>query len=124
MSDLIEAPLDPELAALEKAMETTTRQRGRSLALTQLLEIAAARSPLLIVIEDVHWADQDELARFAEMAAAIAQRPALLLMTTRTQDDPINSMWRARARGCPVTLIDLEERMRQIELSTTSARSR
>ncbi|MFL6549000.1 MAG: BTAD domain-containing putative transcriptional regulator, partial [Povalibacter sp.] len=107
MSDLIEAPLSDELAALERAMETATRQRGRSLALTHLLEIAAQRSPLLVVIEDVHWADQDELARFAEMAAAMAQCPALLLLTTRTQDDPINAMWRARARGCPVTMIDL-----------------
>jgi DNA-binding SARP family transcriptional activator len=107
LSDLIEAPLNEELGALEKAMEPAIRQRGRSLALGHLLENAARRSPLLIVIEDVHWADQDELARFAEVAAAIAQCPALLLMTTRPQDDPINAMWRARARGCPVTLIDL-----------------
>jgi len=107
LSDLIDAPLDDELSALENAMEPAIRQRGRSLALSQLLESAARRAPLLIVIEDVHWADQDELARFAEIAAVVAQCPALLLMTTRMQDDPVGAVWRARARGCPVTTVDL-----------------
>lgn len=107
LSDLIDAPLTPELAALENAMDTATRQRGRSLALSELIESAARRSPLLLVIEDVHWADADELARFGEIAAVVAQCPALLLMTTRPEGDPIGASWRARARGCPVTTIDL-----------------
>ena len=28
-------------------------------------------------------------------------------MTTRPEGDPINASWRARARGCPVTTVDL-----------------
>lgn len=107
LSDLVDAPLDSELAALERAMDTATRQRGRSLALAQLVEAAAARTPLLLVVEDVHWTDQDELARFGEIAAVIARCPALLIMTTRPEGDPIGAMWRARARGCPVTTVDL-----------------
>ncbi len=107
LSDLVDAPLDNELAALENAMETATRQRGRSLALAQLIESAASRSPLLLVVEDVHWTDQDELARFGEIAAVIAHCPALLIMTTRPEGDPIGALWRARARGCPVTTVDL-----------------
>ena len=107
LSDLVDAPLSTELAALENAMETATRQRGRSLALAGLIESAAQHSPLLLVIEDVHWADADELARFGEIAAVVAHCPALLLMTTRPEGDPIGASWRARARGCPVTTIDL-----------------
>lgn len=107
LSDLIDAPLNEELAALEQAMETATRQRGRSLALAQLIESAAQRKPLLLVIEDVHWADQDELARFGEVAAVVAHCPILFLMTTRPEGDPIGATWRARARGCPVTTVDL-----------------
>ncbi|HEY6645179.1 BTAD domain-containing putative transcriptional regulator [Povalibacter sp.] len=107
LSDLVDAPLDSELAALENAMDTATRQRGRCLALAHLIESAASRSPLLLVIEDVHWTDQDELARFGEIAAIIAHCPALLIMTTRPEGDPIGAVWRARARGCPVTTVDL-----------------
>nr|WP_298725001.1 BTAD domain-containing putative transcriptional regulator [uncultured Steroidobacter sp.] len=107
LSDLINAPLDPELAALEKAMEVATRQRGRTLALAQIIEAAAQRSPQLLIVEDVHWADTDELARLGEIAAVVANCQILFIMTTRPEGDPINASWRARARGCPVTTVDL-----------------
>jgi DNA-binding SARP family transcriptional activator len=107
LSDLIDAPIDAELAALEKAMEIATRQRGRALALAQLIESAVSRGPQLLVVEDVHWADTDELARFGEIAAVVANCQILFIMTTRPEGDPINASWRARARGCPVTTVDL-----------------
>lgn len=107
LSDLIDAPLDPELAALEKAMEVATRQRGRTLALAQIIEAAAQRSPQLLIVEDVHWADTDELARLGEIAAVVANCQILFIMTTRPEGDPISASWRARARGCPVTTVDL-----------------
>jgi len=107
LSDLIDAPLSPELGALEQAMDAQTRQRGRTLALTQLIEIGARHSPMLLIVEDVHWADTDELARLGEIAAVAANCPILLVITTRPEGDPINATWRARARGCPVTTVDL-----------------
>jgi tetratricopeptide (TPR) repeat protein len=107
LSDLIDAPLDAELTALEKAMEVATRQRGRALALAQIIETAAQRAPQLLVVEDVHWADSDELARLGEIAAVVANCQMLFIMTTRPEGDPISATWRARARGCPVTTVDL-----------------
>jgi DNA-binding SARP family transcriptional activator len=107
LSDLIDAPLDAELTALEEAMEAAIRQRGRALALSQLIESAAQRAPQLFVIEDVHWADVDELARFGEIAAVVANCPILFVMTTRAESDPVNATSRARARGCPITTVDL-----------------
>src|SRR5690606_29378888 len=107
LSDLIDAPLSPELGALEQAMDAPTRQRGRTLALTKLIEIGAHQGPMLLVVEDVHWADSDELARLGEIAAVDANCPILLVITTRPEGDPISATWRARARGCPVTTVDL-----------------
>ena len=107
LSDLIDAPLDAELAALEKAMDAAARQRGRTLALAQIIESAAHRTPQLLVVEDVHWADSEELARLGEIAAVVANCPILFVMTTRPEGDPISAAWRARARGCPVTTVDL-----------------
>ena len=107
LSDIVDAPLEPELAALEQAMDPATRQRGRTLALSQLIEWAAQRQPRLLVVEDIHWADTEELARLGEIAAVVANCPILLIMTTRPEGDPISATWRARARGCPVTTLDL-----------------
>lgn len=107
LSDIVDAPLEPELAALEQAMDPTTRQRGRILALSQLIEWAAQHRPRLLIVEDIHWADMDELARLGEIAAVVANCPILLIMTTRPEGDPISATWRARARGCPVTTLDL-----------------
>lgn len=107
LSDLVDAPLEPELAALEQAMDAATRQRGRTSALTYIVESAAQRCAQLLIAEDVHWADTDELARLGEIAAIVANCPILLIMTTRPEGDPINASWRARARGCPVTTLDL-----------------
>ncbi|MFO7306368.1 MAG: AAA family ATPase [Gammaproteobacteria bacterium] len=107
LSELVDAPLEPELAALEEAMDPSTRQRGHTMALAQLIEWAAQRAPLLLVVEDIHWADDHERARLAEIAAVVASCPILFIMTTRPEGDPINATWRARARGCPVTTLDL-----------------
>lgn len=107
LSDIVDAPLEPELAALEQAMDPATRQRGRTLALSQLIEWTAQRQPRLLVVEDIHWADSEELARLGEIAAVVANCPILLIMTTRPEGDPIGATWRARARGCPVTTLDL-----------------
>jgi DNA-binding SARP family transcriptional activator/tetratricopeptide (TPR) repeat protein len=106
LSDLIDAPLDTELAALEQAMDIATRQRGRALALAHIIE-SAARTAQLLVVEDVHWADNDELARLGEIAAVVINCPILFVMTTRIEGDPIGISWRARARGCPVTTVEL-----------------
>jgi DNA-binding SARP family transcriptional activator len=107
LSDIVDAPIEEELAALEEAMDATTRQRGRALALAHIVESAAQRCTQLLIVEDVHWADSDELARLGEIAAIVANCPTLLLITTRPEGDPISATWRARARGCPVTTLDL-----------------
>ena len=57
-----------------------TKPARVAMTAVQMADDASPR--LLLVIEDVHWADADELARFGEIAAVVAQCPALLLMTT------------------------------------------
>ncbi len=73
----------------------------------QLIESACARAPLLLVIEDLHYAGSEEAARLGELAASVVAQPALLVLSTRPDEDPIDAAWRARARGCPLTTLDL-----------------
>lgn len=106
-SELVSAALPPKLASIEQNLDPHARERGRLEVVRRLLETACEERPVLLVIEDVHWASPEEAARLGELAAVIATHPALLVMSTRPDEDPINAAWRARARGCPVTTLDL-----------------
>jgi DNA-binding SARP family transcriptional activator len=88
------------------AMDNATRERGRLAALQRVMQ-GAASAPLLLVIEDAHWAEPMELAAFADLAAALASYPVLLTLSVRADDDPLGPSWRARLRGCPMTTLDL-----------------
>jgi tetratricopeptide (TPR) repeat protein len=94
-------------ASLLAAMDAATRERERSRILGKLLARQSAASPVLVIVEDAHWADASEIAQLGELAGSIATQPVMLAFSTRPEGDPFTSTWRARARGCPVTLLDL-----------------
>jgi DNA-binding SARP family transcriptional activator len=59
-------------------------------AMTALVVHASTLGPLVLVIEDLHWADEASLRLFAFLALRIAARPVLLVGTTR-DDEPATS---------------------------------
>jgi DNA-binding SARP family transcriptional activator/predicted ATPase len=87
-------------------MDNATRERGRLAALLRVVQ-GAASAPMLLVVEDVHWAEPMELAVLADLAAALVSHPVLLVLSVRAEDDPLAPGWRARLRGCPMTTLDL-----------------
>ena len=107
LSELAGAPVGDELRPLQAALDAAARQRGRSAVLARLLAAAAARAPRLILVEDLHWSDAEERGLLADLAAAGAASPVLMVLTTRPDGDPLDAGWRARARGCPLSSIDL-----------------
>ena len=64
-------------------------------------------APLLLVVEDIHWADAWTLERLAALAVLAARQPLLLVMTTRFAGDPSAGAWRTSLHGAPLTGIDL-----------------
>ncbi len=99
-------PVGPS-ASLLAAVDAATRERERSRILRQILARQAAMRPVLVIVEDVHWADASEIAQLGDLAGAVATLPVMLALSTRPDGDPFTANWRARARGCPVTLLDL-----------------
>ena len=89
------------------AAEATARERAQAALMRRLLEHVTAEQSQLVIVEDAHWADPTEIAQLADFAQAITQRPVLLTISTRADGDPFTDAWRARARGCPVTTLDL-----------------
>ena len=55
-------------------------------SVAELLEHVAARQPLVLVLEDLHWADEMSLRLLAFVSRRIAAWPALLVVTAREED--------------------------------------
>jgi class 3 adenylate cyclase/tetratricopeptide (TPR) repeat protein len=107
--DLLGIPLPPPLAAVYDAMDNSTRARGRLDFVITLAQQCSARAPLLLVVEDIHWADSAMLDIIAGLAALTATHRAALLLTSRFEGDPLDRGWRARA-GPAVGLLMMDLR--------------
>lgn len=89
-------------------------QRGQVLAaLTRLVLALARRSPLVLLVDDVQWADASTLEALRHLAGRVAeeQAPVLLLLTARAEAlTPGSELagWAANlGREVPVTRLDL-----------------
>ncbi len=107
LNDLLDLPQPPALREARAAMDHATRMGGTARTVASLVAAAAARDPVLICIEDVHWADPVLLDRLAAIAEALPSCRAAMVMTSRVEGDPIDAGWRARTRGCALTTIEL-----------------
>lgn len=55
-------------------------------ALLELLHLLSERQPVVLVIEDMHWADSSTRAFIAFLARSLGHEPILLLMTYRSDE--------------------------------------
>ena len=124
LNDLLNLSQPQDLRALYDAMDSATRNRGKRRTVVRLVARASRIRPRLLVIEDVHWADDRVLAHLAELTAAVVDCPAVLVMTTRTEGDPFDRGWRERTNA-PLLTIDLgplrPEEARALALSAAVA---
>ncbi len=66
-------------------LETKQRREGAALALKHLLEHQAATGPLLLVLEDLHWADPDSVEFLRRFARTPFRGPVLVLALGRPE---------------------------------------
>ncbi|NOX76561.1 MAG: protein kinase [Gammaproteobacteria bacterium] len=116
LCDLLHLPLEPADKALYNAMTPEHRHRGRQDTLVALLRMASAEGPLLLCVEDLHWADDDTLDCLAALGAAILSEPVILVCTARKETEPLGPGWRASIGDTPFTSVELRP------LRTTDAR--
>jgi class 3 adenylate cyclase/tetratricopeptide (TPR) repeat protein len=107
LNDLLDLPQPPELRALYDAMDNATRNQGKRRTVAGLVERASRAAPCLLVVEDVHWADRLTLAHLTKLVVIVAECPALLVMTSRIEGDPLDPEWRSGVAGAPLLTIDL-----------------
>ncbi len=105
--DLLDLRQPKKQRTLYDAMDNTTRIEGKHSVASRLLSTACNNQPVLIVIEDVHWADAITLAHLSDLTRTIAEFPALLVMTSRIDSDRIDRQWLRDTAGCPFVTIEL-----------------
>jgi class 3 adenylate cyclase len=81
IADLIGAPTRDEQAPL--TLDPDQRRALLMAALSEWLVKTAARSPTLLVIEDLHWVDPSTLELFAEVVPKIAASRLMVVYSTR-----------------------------------------
>jgi class 3 adenylate cyclase len=107
LNDLLDLPQPTALRALYDAMDNATRNRGTRATVAGLVRSMSRRQPLLLIVEDVHWADRITLESLATLTQTVAECPALLVLTSRIEGDPFDHAWRSSAASSPLVTIDL-----------------
>jgi class 3 adenylate cyclase/tetratricopeptide (TPR) repeat protein len=120
LNDLVGIPQPPELAVIYDTMDNTARNDGKRLTVVGLIRARVAKRPVVIVVEDLHWASPMELRHLAALAGAVNDIPALLVMTSRFDGDPIDQSWRASAGNGALATMDLAP-LRQAEAMELAA---
>jgi len=113
LNDLLDLPQPPALRARYDAMDNPGRNRGKSQTAAALVIRVAQRHPLLLVVEDVHWTDRLTLQHLAQLTETVADCPALLVMTSRPEGDPLDQAWRSEIGSSPLMTVDLRPLRRQ-----------
>jgi predicted ATPase/class 3 adenylate cyclase len=105
LASLLALPIQEDSAVLSWAPQ---RQRQRTIEIVlDLLRGAATRSPLLILLEDLHWIDASSLELLALLADQVPASPICLLLTARPEFRP---PWAGRSHTTQVTLNRLPRR--------------
>ncbi|WP_170469904.1 adenylate/guanylate cyclase domain-containing protein [Ruegeria arenilitoris] len=107
LNALLELEQDPGLAEVYAVMDNATRLRGRRQVIDELITARSAEAPLLIQIEDIHWASPEILTACAHIAAMTRDLPCVLLMTSRVEGDPINREWQMATDGALISKLEL-----------------
>jgi adenylate cyclase len=77
----------PGLTAPMALLDAAERRRKLFEVVAELLRARASRTPLLVLFEDIHWADQSSLDLLDYVAARTHDVPLLLCLSFRTPPD-------------------------------------
>jgi class 3 adenylate cyclase/tetratricopeptide (TPR) repeat protein len=107
LNDFLDLVQPPALATELNAMTPRLRRDKRRGLINELIATCTRRTPLMVIVEDLHWADEVTLVMLEALLPQVPQLPLLLLTTTRPTGDPFNNSWHDSTRNLAVTQINL-----------------
>ncbi|MBN1657894.1 MAG: tetratricopeptide repeat protein [Anaerolineae bacterium] len=97
LANLLDLPLYDEWAEWVNELEPGVRQKQTFWAAREFLTAAARRRPLVIVLDDLHWADEASLALFENLLTVTDMAPLMFCLIFRERHD--KGCWRLRDRA-------------------------
>ncbi|MCA8866834.1 MULTISPECIES: ATP-binding protein [unclassified Halomonas] len=92
---------------LYAAMTPQTRSQRLILVLRDILLARSIHRLQLLVVEDLHWADEALLGTLTGLLQETLEAPVIWLFTSRLEQDPLESRLRPQLPELPLTLIEL-----------------
>jgi class 3 adenylate cyclase/predicted ATPase len=102
LAPLLDIPLPPERRPIVAPEELRRRQLA---ALTNWVMASARTQPIVLTLEDLHWADPTTLDVFRGIAERGAMAPLFILLTARPEFRP---PWGARSHHTAISLVPLD----------------
>jgi len=87
LGNLLSLKLEDEALDRVRFLDPQALQRQYLVALRSLLQAMTNRGPLVLVLEDLHWADPSSTEVFAKLLPLVSAIPVLLCMVTRPNRD-------------------------------------
>ncbi|UWR02374.1 AAA family ATPase [Ruegeria conchae] len=107
-ANLLAVPRSPESKAIYNNMDYAAREAGCRETLTKLVLAQSEENPLLVIVEDIHWADAQTLAYLSDLAREIADTPVLLVMTSRIEGASTQGDWFGKMSGASHSVMELQ----------------
>ncbi|GAB7531955.1 hypothetical protein PS3A_43690 [Pseudomonas sp. 3A(2025)] len=95
-----------ERFALYAEMNNDVRDAGLLAALRELLLRVAVQQPLLLCLEDLHWGEPALFVLLGRLLEATNEAPVVWLLTSRHEDDPLDSVLRTHCSR-PMSVLDI-----------------
>src|SRR5262249_29785382 len=105
LANLLAIPVDDQFRLQE--LSPQKRKEKTFVALLAQLERSAARQPVFMIFEDIHWIDPTSLELLAAMVEQVPRLRVLLLLTTRPEFTP---PWPSYAHTTTIPLTRLDRR--------------
>jgi class 3 adenylate cyclase len=117
---LVQAPeeVDEEAGAARRALDTACSTNEIFLAFRQLLEAVAARRPVLLVLEDVHWAEPTFLDLIEYLGGWIVDAPVAVVCLARPELLDARASWPAPIRLAALSAEDSAVLLANLEQGT------
>ena len=84
LGHLLSLPLEPEMKARVSSLEIETIKRYVA-SLTLLLRAVSASGPVVLVCDDVHWADVASIDTLLQLLPSVAALPVLFILSSRLE---------------------------------------
>ncbi|MGI9520856.1 MAG: adenylate/guanylate cyclase domain-containing protein [Hyphomicrobiaceae bacterium] len=108
LNTLLDLPLSVDQAQTYAAMDGPDRAKGRRALMCDLMKAAVEQGPVMVEIEDAHWAEIQDLADLGHLAASICNQQSVVVITTRRAEDPLDAEWKLLLDKTPLVTLDLE----------------